>query len=271
MRRSLGQRLLTDHHLRLMDRSFLIWNLTSRQLLLLGSRPKDLLPAPTPPQDLQQATSAPQALQPAPLPPQDLLPITHAPQVPPPPALVTSQRSLQGLSGPSPKLQYEEALVNLGAKKERRQEWRSQRPKGSKTVFQDHHPDSDYEDDPMPVQLDDFFEYSDEVEDLDDLDHYPFGGNEPEVGDFVLVELEVEEGRHVGAKVHYVGKILTIEKDAGMTVSFLWKKSVYVNGTICFPIIEDVTKVEKRCCREYWFPSKKILRNSLTLSRFLSS
>lgn len=44
-----------------------------------------------------------------------------------------------------------------------------------------------------------------------------------------------EEGKLIGAMVHYVGKILAMEQDAGMTVSFLRKKSVCINDTFLLP------------------------------------
>ena len=73
--------------------------------------------------------------------------------------------------------------------------------------------------------LDDSSEYSDEVfgEDQDFLaeeQSYPFKEKKMEVGDFILVELELEEGRRAGANVHYVGEILSLEDSTNYNVSF---------------------------------------------------
>ena len=103
--------------------------------------------------------------------------------------------------------------------------------------------------------MDDSSEYSDEVE--EDLHTpYPFADKEPEVGDFILVELELEEGRFVGAKVHYVGKIVGMGEEGGFSVNFLRVKSAFHRDTFCFPVIEDITEVDRSCCKGVLVPLK---------------
>ena len=58
------------------------------------------------------------------------------------------------------------------------------------------------------------------------------------------MELELEEGRRAGAKVHYVGKILSLEDSTKYNVSFLRLKSkLGIPDTFCFPLIEDTATV----------------------------
>ena len=98
------------------------------------------------------------------------------------------------------------------------------------------------EDDPVALQLDDSSEYSEEVEEQDNTP-YPFADKEPEAGDFILIELELEEGRNVGTKVNYVGKVLAVEENGGFRVSFLRMSSSFDRDTFHFPIIEDISEV----------------------------
>ena len=97
------------------------------------------------------------------------------------------------------------------------------------------------------MQLDDSSEYSDEVEEVEDVSApTPFQQKEIEEGDFILVELELEEGRNVGTKVHYVGKVLTSEDSGEYNVSFLRMSGKFgVNDTFYFPIIPDEMGVKK--------------------------
>ena len=107
----------------------------------------------------------------------------------------------------------------------------------------------------MPLQFDDSSEYSDEVEE----DHnapYPFADKEPEAGDLILVELELEEGRNVGAKVNYVGKVLVVEENGGFRVSFLRMTSSFYRDTFRFPIIEDISEVSQDRCKGVLMPLK---------------
>ena len=107
---------------------------------------------------------------------------------------------------------------------------------------------SEDDDDPAPIPLADSSEYSEEVE--EDLNSpYPFVDKEPEVGDFVLVELQLQEGRFVGTNVHYVGKILAVGEHGRFSVSFLRVSSVFLRDSFRFPIIEDISEVDRSCCK----------------------
>lgn len=64
-----------------------------------------------------------------------------------------------------------------------------------------------------------------------------------QVGDFVLVELSLEEGRNLGTLVCYVAKVLSFEEDDEVQLSFLRMKSAYQKDTFTFPTIEDVYTV----------------------------
>ena len=97
------------------------------------------------------------------------------------------------------------------------------------------------------MQLNDSSEYSDEVLEEEDVTApTPFQQKEIEEGDFILVELRMEEGRNVGAKLHYVGKVLAIDDSGEYNVSFLRMSGKFgVNDTFYFPIIEDEMAVKK--------------------------
>lgn len=79
---------------------------------------------------------------------------------------------------------------------------------------------------------------------------YPFMQKEAKIGDFILVELELEEGQNVGEKAHHIGKILSVEDDTNCNVSFLWIKSEFgIPDNFCFPLIEETAKVFKKSCK----------------------
>ena len=59
------------------------------------------------------------------------------------------------------------------------------------------------------------------------------------MGDFVLVELPLEEGRQAGSLVCYVARVLAIEEDGRLNLSFLRLKSSQLKDTYCFPTIVD--------------------------------
>lgn len=67
--------------------------------------------------------------------------------------------------------------------------------------------------------------------------------------DFILVALHVEEGRSEGELVHYVGKLVDIEEDGNLSVSFLRVKSPFTKDTFTFPAVEDVIKVDRVQCK----------------------
>ena len=106
-------------------------------------------------------------------------------------------------------------MTTLIAKQEKKMKkvQKSQQVKKPRVVVTAPHDCSDEDDTTMGVvQLDDSSEYSEEeVEDLDAP--YPFQEKAPAEEDFVLVKLEQEEGRQAGSKVHYVAKIISLEKN----------------------------------------------------------
>ena len=65
------------------------------------------------------------------------------------------------------------------------------------------------------------------------------------MGDFVLVELQLEEGRNAGTLVCYVGQVLELQEDGMLNISFLRMRSVFVKNTFCFPTIEDEEPVTR--------------------------
>ena len=66
------------------------------------------------------------------------------------------------------------------------------------------------------------------------------------MGDFVLVELEQEEGRNAGTLVCYVAKVLEILEDGKLQLSFLRIREVFTKNTFGFPALEDEAPVEPR-------------------------
>ena len=145
----------------------------------------------------------------------------------------------------------EEAITMLREKDEKRKKkeekktttTRRGRPRQRKVVARDS--SEEEEEDHATLELDDSSEYSDEVEDNDDQAPSPFQDRQAAVGDFVLVELELEEGRNAGAKVHYVAKVLSVsEESEEISVSYLRMSGKYgVCDTFYFPIIEDTGDV----------------------------
>ena len=146
-------------------------------------------------------------------------------------------------------------------------------PKAKKKRVEVPVSDDDDADDPLPLALDDSSEYSDEVEE-DPERPYPFADKFPEVGDFILVELQLQEGRSAGDNVYYVGKILALCDNGGFRVSFLRASSVFVRDTFRFPIIEDISEVEQSRCKGVLVPlrgSTQRLSNIIKISPPLQS
>ena len=54
-----------------------------------------------------------------------------------------------------------------------------------------------------------------------------------------MVELPLEEGRQTGSLVHYVARVLAIEEDGRLNLSFLRLKSSKMKDTYHFPTIID--------------------------------
>ena len=143
----------------------------------------------------------------------------------------------------------EESLSNLRAKEERKRkkdEKQGETKRRQKEQRVPIVPDNSDEEEELVMHLDDSSEYSDEVEEEDVTAPTPFQQKEPEEGDFILVELELEEGRNVGAKVHYVGKVLSVDDSGEYNVSFLRMSGKFgLNDTFYFPIIQDEMEVKK--------------------------
>ena len=109
-------------------------------------------------------------------------------------------------------------------KKKRKSEGKGKRgrPKKSRPV-NDLHDSSEDEQGMQPVQLDDSSEYSDEAPERDEvLPASDFINKEPEVDDFVLVELKASEGRFAGNRpLHYVGQVQELLANSRLRVHYL--------------------------------------------------
>ena len=67
-----------------------------------------------------------------------------------------------------------------------------------------------------------------------------------QVGDFVLVELKLEEGRNVGKMVCYVAKVLEVlDNGRRLNLSFLRLRSAFSTDAFTFPPIEDEEEVTR--------------------------
>lgn len=81
-------------------------------------------------------------------------------------------------------------------------------------------------------------EYSDDVEEEDIEEPWPFKDKTPETIDFVLTELELVEGRSVGSRVY------DVEKMASMMFHSCARAPKLVSKTFFFfPEIEDITRI----------------------------
>ncbi|MPC27072.1 hypothetical protein E2C01_020227 [Portunus trituberculatus] len=120
----------------------------------------------------------------------------------------------------------EKGKINCVAKKKKSRKTTKKRPQ---------EPSSSEDEDNPELVLDDSSEYSDEADGEAEDQPYPFVLKEAEIGDFILVELELEEGRNAGEKVHYVGKIFSIKDDTSYNVSFLRIKSKFGIPDNLFP------------------------------------
>lgn len=88
-----------------------------------------------------------------------------------------------------------------------------------------------------------------------------------QVGDFVLVELTLEEGRTVGTKVCYVAHVLEVMQDGRLNLSFLRMKSAFTKDCFTFPAVQDETEVEPGCIRGVLVTSKSGTRRQADLIR----
>lgn len=114
--------------------------------------------------------------------------------------------------------------------------------------------------------VNDSSEYSDEETTWTEAT-YPFASNEAQVGDFVLVELTLEEGRTVGTKVCYVAHVLEVMQDGRLNLSFLRMKSAFTKDCFTFPAVQDETEVEPGCIRGVLVTSKSGTRRQADLIR----
>ena len=119
------------------------------------------------------------------------------------------------------------------------------RPKQKQVATQDS--DDDDEEDAVVMRFDDSSEYSDEFEEIEEETTSIFQDRQAIVGDFVLVELELEEGRNAGDKIHYVAKVLGWSEESELfSLSYLRLSGKYgINDTFYFPVIEDIGEVSK--------------------------
>ena len=85
------------------------------------------------------------------------------------------------------------------------------------------------------------------------------------MGDFVLVELPLEEGRNVGTMVCYVAQVLAILEGGKLNLSFLRMKSVLHKDTFTFPTILDEASVEPGQCKGVLTTSKGITKRQADL------
>ena len=74
-----------------------------------------------------------------------------------------------------------------------------------------------------------------------------FQDKEGAIGDFILVELELEEGRNIGQKIHFVSKIEKILKGENSYEVIYVRLSTKSgsNDTFVFPHVEDRGSVSK--------------------------
>lgn len=84
------------------------------------------------------------------------------------------------------------------------------------------------------------------------------------MGDFVLVELRVEEGRNVGAPVCYVAQVLAILEDGRLNLSFL-RRSALTTDTFTFPTIIDEAAVQPGQCKGVLVTSKALTKRQANL------
>ncbi|KAK4305757.1 hypothetical protein Pmani_022348 [Petrolisthes manimaculis] len=146
----------------------------------------------------------------------------------------------------------EEAISDLRVKAEKKQklEAKKKAAEAKKKVPRKKAlptPQDDSSDEDIRVVLDDSSEYSDDEEELTESS-YPFVDKAPEVEDFVLVQLPLEEGRGVGTLVCYVAQVLAMKEGGRLNLSFLRMKSAVTRDTFTFPNVEDEAEVDPGQC-----------------------
>lgn len=113
--------------------------------------------------------------------------------------------------------------------------------------------EKDSDSDPnIQMEFNDSSEYSEENFSDEPEEVNVFQEKDPEVGDYLLVELEVEEGKTKGTKVNYIAKVLGVEPPS-VNVSFM-RKSTKMLNTFVFPAIEDEGEVKPDQVKGVLFP-----------------
>ena len=121
------------------------------------------------------------------------------------------------------------------------------RPKKSRPVRAVHDSSED-EEGVQNVPLNDSSEYSDEQPETDEVQPMSdFVSKEPEVGDYVVLELDIEEGRFKGKrKLHFVGMVEEVGSTGSLKIKYLRLTSQCGNFTnFHFPKVQDTEEVQR--------------------------
>ena len=114
--------------------------------------------------------------------------------------------------------------------------------------------EKDSDSDPnIQMELNDSSEYSEENFSDEPEEVNVFQQKDPEVEDYLLVELEVEEGKTKGTKVNCIAKVLGVEPLNVINVSFM-RKSTKMLNTFVFPAAEDEGEVKPDQVKGVLFP-----------------
>ena len=85
------------------------------------------------------------------------------------------------------------------------------------------------------------------------------------MGDFILVELKLEEGKNMGTLVCYVAQVVAIMEDGHFNLSFLRINSPFAKDTFSFPTIPDLASVEPGQCKGVLVTSKGATKRQASL------
>ena len=109
---------------------------------------------------------------------------------------------------------------------------------------------SEDEEQNLNVSFQDSSEYSEEEPEQQENfeEPSPFQGKVPEVGDYLLLELELEDGRFAGERVNYVGKVENVQCDV-LYINYLRLSGKFgKDDTFYFPDSVDNREEKKRQC-----------------------
>ena len=122
------------------------------------------------------------------------------------------------------------------------------RPRKQKETRVAHESSEDEEVLQQQLRLDDSSEYSEENPEPDEVEPTSdFVTKELEVGDFILVELDVEEGRFKGQRMlHYVGVVEGFSETMIKLKYLRFSSSCGKTSTFHFPDWNDVCEVERK-------------------------